>query len=297
MNEPRDPIQLYHLPRLKSPYLVAAWSGMGAVGLLAVNYLRQQLDAELFGRIDPEVYYAPTQVLIQEGIIQPVALPETKLYCWDRGAEHDLILLVGTEQPTDAYDVAVQVTHIAARLGVTRVYTAAASPTLIHHDQSPGVWGTATHAELLPALRDRGVVLMEQGTIGGLNGLLLAAALQRGMEGVCLLGEIPVYTTQMINPLASHAVLAALTGLLEIDISVDRLEEWAQDLAPQMDQLYEMLPDHAREALTQGEGASPFFSPLSPEGELPLVADDAFFEGIERFLDDQRPEDDEETDA
>jgi hypothetical protein len=30
---------------------------------------------------------------------------------------------------------------------------------------------------------------------------------------------------------------------------------------------------------------------------MPLVADDAFFEGIERFLDDQRPEDDEENDA
>ena len=138
---------------------------------------------------------------------------------------------------------------------------------------------------------------MEQGTIGGLNGLLLAAALQRGMEGLCLLGEIPVYTTQMINPRASHAVLAVLTGLLEIDVSLDRLEEWAQDLAPQMDQLYEMLPDHAREALTQGEGESPFFSPLSPEGDMPLVADEAFFEGIERFLDDQHAEDVEDDDA
>ena len=69
MAETTNPINLYTTPELHAPHLVAAWSGMGAVALLAANYLRQALEVELFGEIDPHSYYSPAQVIIQDGVI------------------------------------------------------------------------------------------------------------------------------------------------------------------------------------------------------------------------------------
>lgn len=297
MSDAHGAVQLYNVPDLRDPYLVAAWSGMGAVALLTVNYLREELQAQLFGRIDPRRYYAPTQIPVEDGLIQPIALPETRLYYWNTGSHHDLVLAIGTEQPSDTYRMAVEISLAAASLGVQRVYTAAAYPTFIHHTSDPAVWGTATHRDLLIDLENLGVKPMRQGTIGGLNGLLLSVAKEHEIDGACLLGEIPLYTTQMVNPKASRAVLWHLAHLLDIEISLEKLSVWAKDLQPQMDQLYDMLPDHIREALERGERPEEGLTEPPSEAEPPLEADEAFFDEIERFLSEQRGSQDESADS
>lgn len=295
MSDSPGAVQLYNVPELRDPYLVAAWSGMGAVALLTANYLREELQAQLFGRIDPRHYYAPTQIPVDDGLIQPTTLPETRFYYWHSGSHHDLILAIGTEQPSDAYRMAVEISLTAADLGVERVYTAAAFPTFIHHTADPAVWGTATHRDLLIDLQNLGVKPMQQGTIGGLNGLLLSVAKEHEIDGACLLGEIPIYTTQMVNPKASQAVLWYLSQLLGVELSLAKLAVWAQDLQPQMDQLYDILPDHVREALERGERPDEGLAEPPSEAEPPLEADEAFFDEIERFLSEQRGAQDEST--
>jgi proteasome assembly chaperone (PAC2) family protein len=47
--------------------------------------------------------------------------------------------------------------------------------------------------------------------IAGLNGLLLGVAKEREIDGMCLLGEVPVYASRMPNPMAALAVLRVLT--------------------------------------------------------------------------------------
>jgi proteasome assembly chaperone (PAC2) family protein len=299
MSEQGSSVRLYASAELRRPYLVAAWSGMGAVALLTVNYLRQALAARLLGEIDPYAFFSPSQVVIKDGLIQPPEIPQTLIYYWDQGTEHDLIFLVGTEQPSNAYEMAIEVVELSRGLGVERIYTAAAFPTLIHHTQEPNVWGTATHPHLVRELQAFGASVMDQGTIGGLNGLLLATAKERDMEGMCLLGEIPLYTTQMINPLASRAVLAILCRMFDVQVDLGRLVAWAEDLRPEMDQLYSILPRRIQEATTEEQDAGAA-QPEAPQAEHPLVADAKFFDEIESFLqgeegdEDEGPDEDEE---
>jgi proteasome assembly chaperone (PAC2) family protein len=280
----KSAVKLRAKPKLTSPYLVAGWSGMGAVALLAVNFLRQSLGAELLGEIDPYVLFSPSQVHIKDRLIQELEFPETRFYFWKSGTAHDLIFFVGTEQPSRGYETAVLILETIERLGVEKIYTAAAFPTLMHHGQEPGLWGTATHLDLLPEMETYGVQIMDQGTIGGLNGLLLAAAKERDLRGLCLLGEIPVYTTQMINPQASRAVLTILTQMLNVEIDLTKLTLWAEDLRPQMDNLYKIIPAHVKEVIESAKGKVLPPSISAPEAEPKLVADEAFFEEIERFL-------------
>ncbi len=293
MDKGKDSVRLYARPRLRRPCLVAAWSGMGAVALLAANYLRQGLGAEILGEIDPYYFFSPSQVLIEDHLIQVPEFPESRFYFCETGATHDLIFFVGTEQPSRGYEMALLVLDIAEQFGVERIYTAAAFPTLIHHSQEPNVWGTTTHRELVTEMEAYGVEVMDEGTIGGLNGLLLAAARERDLEGLCLLGEIPIYATQMINPRASRAVLTVLTGMLDVEINLTKLTLWAEDVVSQMDNLYEVLPGHVKEAIESAIERAP-----SPTAAASTAEREELFEQIERFLEQhwRRGGDEEEED-
>jgi hypothetical protein len=94
-----------------------------------------------------------------------------------------------------------------------------------------------------------GVIPMGAGTISGLNGLLLGVARQRNMEGICLLGEIPLYATPIPNPKSAKAVLEVLVKLLGIGIDTSGLEQWAQRTEEEMERNIEALREsHAEEA-------------------------------------------------
>ena len=73
--------------------------------------------------------------------------------------------------------------------------------------------------------------------ISGLNGLLLGVAKERDIEGVCLLGEVPMYATRIQNPAAAVAVLGVLTRMLDIEIDITELADAARETADRMKQM------------------------------------------------------------
>jgi proteasome assembly chaperone (PAC2) family protein len=275
-------VQLFKRPKLRSPYMVAAWPGMGGVAIIAANYLRQQLEAEEFGAIDSHHFFSPAQVLIKDYLIQTPELPDSKFYSWAGAQEHDLVIFVGNSQAERGYEFAHCVLDVAEEFQVGRIYTFAAFPLFIHHSRQPGVWGAATDPELIDYLKGYRVQLMENGTIGGLNGLLLGVAKERRIGGVCLLGEIPIYATQIVNPRASQAVLQVLMEMLDIPINLDELAAWADKLEPEMDKLYQALPEDMREAIDRFESLATYLRPAETEANRDL------FEEIEDFLEEQR---------
>jgi uncharacterized protein (TIGR00162 family) len=292
-----SPINFFKKPQLKSPCLIAAWSGMGGVALITTNYLRQKLGAEECGEILPYDFFSPAEVLIEDHVIQIPKFPENKFYFWDKGDRHDLLIFVGSDQPQRAWDFAHRVLDVAEEFRVRRIYTSAAFPLWMHHSKEPHVWGTATTAPLVKYLKAYGVMLMGEGTIGGLNGLLLGVARQRGIEGVCLLGEMPIYATRIANPKAAQAVLEVLTKMLGIVIDLEDLTAMAEQMEPNMEQLYGFLSEEAKEAIARFEDLTANLrSPLrwDPSTSLrtslgqALEADQELFDEIERFLREQR---------
>jgi len=132
---------------------------------------------------------------------------------------------------------------------VARVYSCAAAVTRVHHSEEMKVWGAATTSKLVDELNKYNVVLRGNLRIAGLNGLILGMAKERGMEGICLLGEVPAYATQITNPKASLAVLDILTKMLSLavldiltkmlDITVDLTElgHLAEQVDEEMDKI------------------------------------------------------------
>ncbi len=151
-----------------------------------------------------------------------------------------------------------------------RVFTFAAMATQMHPEHASRVFAAATDPETLAALKRLELTILEDGHIGGLNGLLLGVAAEIGMRGACLLGEMPHIFAQLPFPKASLAVLRSFATIANINIDYTELAEQAK----QMEQKLGELLSQVEHALTQQ--ASTEEEPVAPEeaGEEEIDAED-----------------------
>jgi proteasome assembly chaperone (PAC2) family protein len=286
-----EAVTLLTEPELRNPSLIAAWPGMGGVAIIAARYLKDKLGAEELGDIKPYDFFDLGAVSVRDHVVGEPEFPESKFYFWKSGGEKDLIIFLGEAQPSmKGYQLANLVLDVAQ---ANRVYTFAAAPAHIYHTRRPNILGAATHPELIQELQRNDVIPMAAGTISGLNGLLLGVAREKNMEGICLLGEIPVYTTPIPNPKSSKAVLEVLTKLLDIEVDLAGLEEWAGRAEAEIEENIQALREsHVEEAsrlldyfdqLKQASAEEEIREPLEISTEE-LLAD------VERFLRRKREE-------
>jgi proteasome assembly chaperone (PAC2) family protein len=123
------------------------------------------------------------------------------------------------------------------RLEVQRIYTCAAAVTHIHHSEQPKVWGVVTNLSLVKELSNYQLIQQGNMHIAGLNGLVLGVAKERGLDGICLLGEVPTYATRIQNPKAALAVLNILTRMLGVEIDVAELVMLSKETEERMRQV------------------------------------------------------------
>jgi len=235
----KETVKARRTPKLVNPTLVAAWPGVGNVALIAATYLKDKLKAKPLGELDPQGFFDLGGVFIKDNLIEMPEFPHSAFYYWKRRGNKgdDLLIFLSEAQPSfGAYEYVGKVLDIAESFGVSRVYTLAAAVTE-HHPDEPRVLGAATSPELLEELKGYEVVLAGDFYVAGLNGLLLGAAKERDLEGICLLGETVKYAAKLANPRSSQAVLGVLTRLLKVNIDMSELKEFAEGTEKQLRQI------------------------------------------------------------
>jgi len=262
--------RLYKEPKLGKPDMVASWPGIGNIGLIAIDTLRGQIQAEELGEIEPWDFFYPSKVIIRGGVLEDLEFPASRFY-YKRLGKRDLIFFIGEEQPTDggrmyaegrkAYHMANLVLDVAQRFGCRRVYTSGAAVALTHHSLKPRVCAVTSGEDLIKEVKgyDNTILMSEiegrggRGSITGLNGLLLGLAKKRGFEAICLMGEIPDYLSAapFPYPRASKSVLEVLSGILGIAIDYSALDEMALQIDEVIDRIYEKIPSEIRDRIEQ----------------------------------------------
>ena len=217
---------------LTKPWLVAAWPGMGNVGLNALVYLLAKLDMRMFSELESGDFFDIDDVEVQGGLIQIPQRPRNRLFLWkDPAGRHDLLLLLGEAQPpVGKYAFCRQVISQAKEYGVERVITFAAMATSIHPRQPSRAFGAATSKEGLRDLRRLEAEPLEEGHVGGLNGVLVGAALEAGIEGMFLLGELPQVLLRLVYPKASRAILEVFTRMAGLELDFRELDSQVDEL-------------------------------------------------------------------
>ena len=234
-----DLVKLHARPKLNSPNMLAAWPGIGNVAMIVANYLKSKLGFKELGALEASYFFDPIGVLVRDNVVEAPDFPQSQFYYWkNEGGRSDLILFIGDDQPAaKGYELANCVLDVGQRFQVKRVYTCAAAMTRIHHTEPPRVWGVATSHEVAEDLKKYNLVQAGNLQIAGLNGLLLGVAKERDIDGICLLGEVPVYATRVQNPMAALAVMKVLTGMLEIEVDLAELAKMAVEAGERMKQV------------------------------------------------------------
>ncbi|MEA1958411.1 MAG: PAC2 family protein [Chloroflexota bacterium] len=289
-----DEITLFKEPELIAPYMIAAWPGMGGVSSIASRYLIDNLKAEELGILSPEEFFELSGVYIQDSIVNDFQFPENKFYFARGNGVRDWIIFAGEAQPVvNGYLMANIILDVAEKFGVKRVHTFAAAPSHIYHTKKPKVSAAVTDPELLSELGLCNISTLKEGSISGMNGLLLGAAKHRNIEGLCLLGEIPIYTTHIANPRSSKAVLQAITQITGLEIDLSDMDTWVKESDDQIEEKIVQLKESFGE---EASGLIDYFQRLAeqttPEEQQPEYSEE-LLQDIERFLKDQGDQKDE----
>jgi proteasome assembly chaperone (PAC2) family protein len=276
--------------QLRDPWLVACWPGMGSVALLAGLHLARTLPAERIEELPTDGFFDVGEIGIRRGVLQPVARPHLVLHAYrDPGpAGRDLLLFLADAQPSArGWELCEALLERVAEHGVKRVVTFASLATPMVPGSPVKVHAVASSPALLSTALVPGVSALEEGSIGGLNGVLVAVAAARGLEGLCLLGTFPFVAPGVPNPSAAAAVLRAFARLSALPIDVTELEVEGKGVDRQLAQALATLQERAaaedpgpeepegKEEEQEEEGATEAL-----EGEAPIPDDEAHRTGL-----------------
>jgi len=232
---------------------------MGNVAVIAANVLINELGLEPVLAIGPAGFFDIAEVHARDGVIEKPRMPRSVLHRGkDPATGRDLLVFTAEAQPTyNLWAYANGLLDKAAQFDVERVFTFASMASTVHPTETPKVHGAATTKELVEELERAGVTPVEAGQIGGLNGVLLGAASERGIPGLSLLGEIPFYAANLPNPKASRVVLSVFSVMAGLDVSLADLDAQGKKFEGPLTQFFERLRSQAQEEAAdfpEGEG-------------------------------------------
>jgi uncharacterized protein (TIGR00162 family) len=240
----------------KESILIGGLPGIAYIGKLSVDYLIQQLKAELVGEVYSK-FFPPYVMIRNDGIVE---LMKNELYYLKNETGKDIFFLTGNAQafsPEGQYEMADKLLDWAISLGVKKVFSIAALLT-DRSFETPNVYGTTTTPVLLEEIKKYGVLSLDQGSISGINGLIIGLAKKKNIDGICLLGETRGYQTPeglyVLDPRAVKAVLDVLTALLNLKTDMTLLDKQTKemdDLIRKIAEIERNMREEMREATTK----------------------------------------------
>jgi uncharacterized protein (TIGR00162 family) len=221
---------------IRASILIEGLPGIGYVGKLVAEHLIEELGARKVAEI--HAVYFPPQVIIDEN--GTVRLANNELYHY-AGENMSILFLVGDHQSgthEGHYHLADRYLSIASSCGVKRIYTLGGYG-VGHLVDEPRVLGAVNRPELRPEVEAAGAVFDRGepgGGIVGAAGLLLGLGVERGMDGICLMGETSGY---LVDPLSAASLLRVLSTLLGITVDPTRLQQRGTEMEQVIQHLIE----------------------------------------------------------
>jgi proteasome assembly chaperone (PAC2) family protein len=262
------------VPELRSPILVAAfqgWNDAASAATTALEAVAVSLDSEVSARIDPEEFFdfqdnRPT-IRLTAGQARRIEWPSNTLIAARvPNAEHDLLLLSGTEPSLRWRRFTEIIVAAAERVGVETVITLGALIADVAHTRPVPITGLASDPELVERL---GLSRSQYEGPTGIVGVLHDACRRHDLTSASLWAAVPHYVAAVPNPKAALALLRRLEGLTGIAIEASELEEATERFNEQIDRAVASNPEIQElvQRLEEEQAESVDLSEEVPSGE------------------------------
>lgn len=221
--------------KFKNPYVICGWPGIGMIGNYVVNNIISQIKPEIFAEIDYKEYTIPHSAIVEHGVIYDLPQIQNKIYFYTRRTKNEtfdenFIFFVGDIEPS-LYNMKKFATDIISFLQPLEpkiIITFSGLPSNILHTDEPSLYIAKTNQDVAEKIKNYelcDLMSLSLGVIEGINGVLLATAKEYGINGICIIAEIPFYTIDMINPKACYKILSFLRKNLLFDINFEKIQQ------------------------------------------------------------------------
>jgi len=290
-------VQWSSRPTLRSPVLIAAftgWNDAGDAASAAVRHLIEAWHAEHVAALDPEEFYdfGTTRPLVHlaEGVTREIVWPPNDLWAASTPGT-DVLLLLGTEPQLKWRTFCRQITAIAAEQETTLVLTLGALLADVAHSRPVSLIGTATDQALIDRFRlARSRYEGPTGIVGALHDACAGA----GLPSASLWAAVPAYAPGVDSPKAALALVERAAAIVGAPVGMRALEGAVSDYEDEVAELVAADDDLAGyvgrlEAMSDDEDDEVADDDDEEPGDrsAPDATVEQFVEDVERFLRDQ----------
>ncbi|MFX0103016.1 MAG: PAC2 family protein [Candidatus Hodarchaeota archaeon] len=230
------------LEELKSKefVLVVGMPGIGSVGKIVIESLREQLEAELVLKVYFDDF--PSQVIVDED--GKLMIPRINVFKAEISSDLNFLLLTGDFQPTSNLGIYNFVDKLMKylinekKLKIQMVLSTGAYVPERNIPMHPKIFISGTDMDVMEEflkLDQKKIRVMSGGIITGANGIIPAWCELLDIPGICLLGETIPMLKKDIR--ATKTILEVLKMRFDFDFDFTEIEKQAKDLDNTLEEL------------------------------------------------------------
>ena len=229
------------------------------------------------------------QTLIDDAGKRVIRWPTNDFYYHAPDEEsHGLVLYVGTEPNLRWKAFSRVLLSVAEQCGVSFVVSLGALLDEVPYTREPRITGRASSEELSRKVEWLGIPSSGYRGPTGIHTTFMDACVKKGLAHASIWGHSPHYVTTGTNPRVTHALLARLRSLVEIDLGFGELRDAGEAFEAKVTGAISKQADmmaYVRRLEQRYDAAHP------PSGDIPTP--DEMVEELEEFLKTQgQPSDD-----
>ena len=238
-----DHIVFEQHPPVDHPAMLMAfrgWNDAGEAASGALDWIKHQLNAHRFARVDPEEFFdfqvARPTVQLEEGTTRKIDWPANEFH-YAKAGRRDIVIFTGIEPNLKWRTFATAVIGVAREVGAERLVTLGAFLADVPHTREVPVVGSAGSAEEAERL---GMSPSRYEGPTGIVGVTHDMANRSGLPSISFWAAVPHYIPAGVNPKATLALVERLAQFLEVDVDIGDLrpaaETWEQSISKQVEE-------------------------------------------------------------
>ncbi len=224
--------------KMKNPILIVGLPGIGSVGSLVGEYLKNELGAKRFASLYSPHFIHQT-IMLKSGYVRLIS----NRFYYKALKKNTLIILLGDTQAGTSegqYEVNEKIVRFFKRLGGKTIYTIGGYSAGSHYVQNPKVFGVATDKKTKEELSKKGVIFGQtSGAIWGSAGMIVSFAKKNKLRAACIMGETNLLE---IDANAAKAVLEVISSLLGVKINLENIDK----IKKETDKIIKELEEQAK---------------------------------------------------